>query len=250
MDQQAGVLGCGTVILDQLAVAIQSSNHYVPDASSKASAEHRRHRRWLTGHRLAASLPLGSGRVVPWRHSCIGYPKSPHAHRSAGSCVQVGRLTGWPLGTRNMEEQKRPHPIVLALFVAFLVAFFGGGLLLFVNLFVRFLPEAAFAIIALIVAALSQREVGLSGPGDGSCDQPNSGNRPVGGPLPAATASDIPRAAGEVTEPAARKSDGDLSTVPNEKRRKQPGLGQSRSGRKEQGNQWFGTSPSASSARC
>ena len=58
-----------------------------------------------------------------------------------------------------MEEQKRPHPIVLALFVAFLVAFFGGGLLLFVNLFVRFLPEAAFAIIALIVAALSPREV-------------------------------------------------------------------------------------------
>jgi hypothetical protein len=35
----------------------------------------------------------------------------------------------------------------------------------------------------------------LSGPGEGCYGQPNSGNRPLGGPLPAATASDLPRCA-------------------------------------------------------
>jgi hypothetical protein len=53
-----------------------------------------------------------------------------------------------------MEDDKRPHPIIAVVFVLFLTAFFGGGLLLFVNLFVPFLPEAAFAIIALSVGGM------------------------------------------------------------------------------------------------
>ncbi len=53
-----------------------------------------------------------------------------------------------------MEDGKRPHPIIAVGFVLFLIAFFGGGLLLFVNLFVPFLPEAAFAVIALGVGGM------------------------------------------------------------------------------------------------
>jgi hypothetical protein len=46
-----------------------------------------------------------------------------------------------------------------------------------------------------------------SGPGEGCCGPPQSGRRPLGGPLPAATASDLPRCcAGEVTRPAAAAS--------------------------------------------
>ena len=54
----------------------------------------------------------------------------------------------------NMENDNKPHPIVAVLFVVFLVTFFGGGCALFINLFVPFLPEAAFAIIALIIGAM------------------------------------------------------------------------------------------------
>ena len=53
-----------------------------------------------------------------------------------------------------MEDDKKPHPTVTFLFVMFLIAFFGGGLLLFINLFVPFLSETAFAIIALSVGAM------------------------------------------------------------------------------------------------
>lgn len=53
-----------------------------------------------------------------------------------------------------MKDDKNSHPIAKALFVVFLIVFFGGGLLLFVNLLVPFLPEAAFAITALIIGAM------------------------------------------------------------------------------------------------
>ena len=53
-----------------------------------------------------------------------------------------------------MEDDKNPHPILAFLFAVFLIAFFGGGLLLFINLLVPFLPEAAFSIIALSVGAM------------------------------------------------------------------------------------------------
>lgn len=53
-----------------------------------------------------------------------------------------------------MEDDKKPHPIITIVFMLFLMAFFGGGLLLIVNLFVPFLPEAAFAAIALIVGGM------------------------------------------------------------------------------------------------
>lgn len=53
-----------------------------------------------------------------------------------------------------MDNGQRPHPIVKALFFLFLIVFFGGGLLLIVNLFVPFLPEAAFAIVALVIGAM------------------------------------------------------------------------------------------------
>jgi hypothetical protein len=46
---------------------------------------------------------------------------------------------------------QRPHPVVTGLFLLFLITFFGGGLLLFVNLFVKFLPEGVFAIIGLCI---------------------------------------------------------------------------------------------------
>ena len=54
----------------------------------------------------------------------------------------------------NDNHTPKPHPIVTVLFFAFLLTFFGGGLLLFINLFVPFLPEAAFAIVALVVGAM------------------------------------------------------------------------------------------------
>ena len=52
-----------------------------------------------------------------------------------------------------MEEPAKPHPVVAALFWVFLLTFFGGGLAVFVNLFVPFLGEAAFSIIALVLMA-------------------------------------------------------------------------------------------------
>jgi len=52
-----------------------------------------------------------------------------------------------------MEDTKTPHPIVKYLFIVFLIGFFGGGLLLFVNLFVPFLDEGAIAIIGLCVGS-------------------------------------------------------------------------------------------------
>jgi len=52
-----------------------------------------------------------------------------------------------------MENQAKPHPVVKSLFFVFLVTFFGGGLALVVNLFIPFLGEAAFAILALVIMA-------------------------------------------------------------------------------------------------
>lgn len=49
--------------------------------------------------------------------------------------------------------EKKPHPVVVGLFWLFLVSFFGGGLAVFVHLFIPFLSEAAFAIIALVLLA-------------------------------------------------------------------------------------------------
>lgn len=54
-----------------------------------------------------------------------------------------------------MSENKTPqtHPLVTLLLGVFLISFFGGGLALLVNLFIPFLGEAAFPIIALVVMA-------------------------------------------------------------------------------------------------
>jgi hypothetical protein len=50
-------------------------------------------------------------------------------------------------------KQNKPHPLLRILFLVFLASFFGGGLLLFLNLFFHFFNEAAFAIIALVIMA-------------------------------------------------------------------------------------------------
>lgn len=50
-------------------------------------------------------------------------------------------------------DNAKPHPVVRAIVALVLVTFFGGGLLVFVNLFIPFLNEAAFSIIALILLA-------------------------------------------------------------------------------------------------
>jgi hypothetical protein len=52
-----------------------------------------------------------------------------------------------------MEKEKRLHPVVVILSWIFLITFFGGGLVMFVNLFVHFLNEGVFAIIALVIMA-------------------------------------------------------------------------------------------------
>lgn len=53
-----------------------------------------------------------------------------------------------------MDDSTKPRPVATALFLLFLLTFFGGGLLLFINLFVPFLPEEAFALIALVVGSM------------------------------------------------------------------------------------------------
>lgn len=57
-------------------------------------------------------------------------------------------------GTLNMENERRPNPVLAALFFIFLIVFFGGGLLLVVHLFVPFLHEDAFALIALVIGSM------------------------------------------------------------------------------------------------
>jgi hypothetical protein len=51
------------------------------------------------------------------------------------------------------EEQKKPHPAIKFLFFLLLLTFFGGGAVLFANLFGHFLSESAFAIFALVIMA-------------------------------------------------------------------------------------------------
>lgn len=50
-----------------------------------------------------------------------------------------------------MPDPRKPHPLTRLVLAALLVTFFGGGLLLFVNLFVPFLNEGAQAIIGGVV---------------------------------------------------------------------------------------------------
>ncbi len=50
-------------------------------------------------------------------------------------------------------DSNKPHPLVRVLLAVILMTFFGGGLALFLNLFIPFLSEGAFAIIALIIMA-------------------------------------------------------------------------------------------------
>lgn len=50
-----------------------------------------------------------------------------------------------------MKSEEKPHPVVRFFLLLILATFFGGGLALFVNLFVPFLNEAAFCIIAIVV---------------------------------------------------------------------------------------------------
>lgn len=45
------------------------------------------------------------------------------------------------------------HVLLQILLALFLITFLGGGLFLFINLFIPFLSEAAFCIIALIIMA-------------------------------------------------------------------------------------------------
>ncbi|HVA47047.1 MAG TPA: hypothetical protein VNH11_11830 [Pirellulales bacterium] len=54
-----------------------------------------------------------------------------------------------------MADEKQPQPplTLKVLFWIFLLTFFGGGVILFANPFGHFLPEAAFAIIALAIMA-------------------------------------------------------------------------------------------------
>jgi len=52
-----------------------------------------------------------------------------------------------------MDDRRKPPLAVRILILIILMTFFGGGLALFVNLFVPFLNEAAFAILALIIMA-------------------------------------------------------------------------------------------------
>lgn len=52
-----------------------------------------------------------------------------------------------------MQDEKPLHPVVGAAFLLFLLQFFGCGLAVFVNLFVPFLGEMAFPIIALVLMA-------------------------------------------------------------------------------------------------
>lgn len=54
----------------------------------------------------------------------------------------------------SAEDQNKPHIVVAVVGWVLLITFFGGGLLLFINLFVPFLPEEVFPIIALSVLAL------------------------------------------------------------------------------------------------
>ncbi len=54
----------------------------------------------------------------------------------------------------NTNDDHKLHPILAVLFALFLMAFFGGGLLLFINLFVPFLTEGVFAMIAIGVGAV------------------------------------------------------------------------------------------------
>lgn len=50
-----------------------------------------------------------------------------------------------------MANEPPPPPLIKVLFWLFLLSFFGGGAILLANLFGHFLPEAAFAIVALVV---------------------------------------------------------------------------------------------------
>jgi hypothetical protein len=50
-------------------------------------------------------------------------------------------------------HQNRPHRVIRVFLAVFLITFFGAGLALFVNLFIPFLNEGAFALIALLVMA-------------------------------------------------------------------------------------------------
>lgn len=52
-----------------------------------------------------------------------------------------------------MAGEKQPPLILKVLCWLFLVSLFGGGAVLFANLFGHFLPEAAFAIVALVIMA-------------------------------------------------------------------------------------------------
>lgn len=51
------------------------------------------------------------------------------------------------------EQPRQPPMIVKILFWSFVLSFFGGGAILFANLFWHFLPQSAFAFIALIIMA-------------------------------------------------------------------------------------------------
>ncbi len=50
-------------------------------------------------------------------------------------------------------DTQKPHLAVVVVFWVFLLTFFGGGLAVFINLFVPFLTEAAYAIIAISLFA-------------------------------------------------------------------------------------------------
>jgi hypothetical protein len=51
----------------------------------------------------------------------------------------------------NMTDERKPHPVVTALLLLFLFQFFGGGIVVFLNLFLHFLEESVFAIIAVVL---------------------------------------------------------------------------------------------------
>ena len=52
-----------------------------------------------------------------------------------------------------MPDKTKPHPLTRLMLATLLVTFFGGGLLVFVNLFVPCLNERAHAIISGVVLA-------------------------------------------------------------------------------------------------